>query len=117
MNNRGSGLYRGSEDARAWNTQEQTLRYELAMSRFRLKIRSKPNYQSSERLELPSMRPVDHNYCFQGGGLTAYERLYIKCAAMRPGADSPGNTLAFCVSAGSLCAYGYPVYSLEVNIK
>lgn len=77
--------------------------YKLAMSRFRLKIRRNSNHQISERLELPSMSPVDQNYHFQDGSLTAYERLYMKCAAMRPGADSPGSTPMFCVSGGGLC--------------
>lgn len=94
-------------------TQEhiQNKRCELATSRFGLKIRSKPNYQSSERPELPSTSPIDQNYHFQDGGLTADERPYMECAAIRPVA------LSWSVFLQEPCACGYPVYSLEVRIK
>lgn len=85
------------------------------MNRFRSKTGSRLNCQSSERLELPSMSPVDQNYHFQDGSLTVHERPYIKCAAMRPGAGSPGSSQVLFLQWA--CVSSYPVYGLEMIIK
>lgn len=58
---------------------------------------------------------MDQRCNFQDGDLAPLDgRLYVMCAFMWPGADSPGSTLIFCVF---VCEYGHPVSGLELNRK
>lgn len=65
---------------------------------------------------------MDQRSNFQDGDLAPSGRFYVKCTPMRPGAERPGSTPIFCVSAENRYVsaqnrYDYPVSGLELNRK